>query len=1069
MSFKKLDVLLGWLVFAIAAFTYISTMEPTVSFWDCGEFIACSYKLQIGHPPGAPLFLMIGRLFSMGVEPQQVAYAVNLISALSSAFTILFLFWTISALGKKIVLRDGDWNPQKMVGVLGSSLVGSLAYAFSDTFWFSAVEAEVYAMSSLLTAIVFWAILRWEQVAEEPGADRWLVFIAYIIGLSIGVHLLNLLAIPAIGFVYYFKMFKPSWKGVVVTAVVSVIILGFVQKGVIPGIVEMAGNFELLFVNSLGLPFHIGSAVYAVLLIGLLVYTLYLSQKDSWDKWRMMGLLVAIALMVGSFSSMGFIVAGVIIASFVFLKRIDREVVNTGLLCLSVIIIGYSSYAMILVRSNANPPMDENDPENMFAMLSYLNREQYGQQPLAYGPYFNSPLDNKQPYKDGEPVYFADKATGKYIISDDRKGSIPNYASEFSTIFPRMWSPESNHIEAYKEWSKFKGTPIRYKTAQGNIETINKPKFSENLRFFFSHQVGWMYWRYFFWNFAGRQNDIQGHGNLLDGNWMSGLGFIDNARLGNQKDVPQALKSNKARNAFYLLPFLLGLVGLFYQYNQDKKDFALVAMLFFFTGLAIILYLNQYPYQPRERDYAYAGSFYAWAIWIGLGVLGLVDIISRKIKMQGPAIASIVTIVSLLAVPTLMAKDGWDDHDRSGRHTALDFAKMYLDSCAPNAVLFTNGDNDTFPLWYVQEVEGYRTDVRVINLSLLNTDWYINQMRRKAYDSDPAPFTIPEPKYRQGTRDYVPVIDQNKKAFYAKVKDIVNFMTNDKEMAQLGPNRMMNYAPTKLYSLPVDTIKVLSNGTVHPSRAGDVLPSINWKINKNYILKKDLLMLDLLANFNWDIPVYYAITTGNDAYIGLQDYFQIEGLAYRLVPFNAKSHDGQTGWVNTDVMYDNVMNKFKYGNVKDDGVYVDHNILRMCMNLRNNFARLADALQKEGKADKATAVLDKCVEEMPHKNVPYDYFMLPISEVYYKLGETEKANAILEIMSVDVVAELDYYFDLKPKLYADVSAQAQQNISILYRMNLIAQQYIAEEELGKKIIEEFKRLEQQYSSRQGAS
>jgi hypothetical protein len=1069
MTFKKLDIILGWVAFAIAAFTYISTMEPTVSFWDCGEFIACSYKLQIGHPPGAPLFLMIGRLFSLGVAPENVAYAVNLISALSSAFTILFLFWTISALGKKIVLRDGDWTPSKSISVLGSSLVGALAYTFSDTFWFSAVEAEVYALSSLLTAIVFWAILRWEQVAEKPGADRWLVFIAYIIGLSIGVHLLNLLAIPAIAFVYYFKMFKPSWKGVVITSVVSVLILGFVQKGVIPGIVEMAGNFELLFVNSMGLSFHLGSAVYAVILIVLIVYAIFVSQKEVFDKWLMLGLLVGIALLVGSFSSMGFLAAGAIAFAFVFLKVIDREVINTGLLCLSVIIIGYSSYAMILVRSNANPPMDENDPENMFAMLSYLNREQYGQQPLAYGPYFNSPLDNQEPYKDGEPVYFAEKESGQYIISDDRKSSIPNYAKEFSTVFPRMWSQESNHIQAYKEWSKYKGTPIRYKTVQGNIETINKPKFSENLRFFFSHQVGWMYWRYFFWNFAGRQNDVQGHGNLLDGNWMSGIGFIDNARLGNQKEVPDALKNNKARNYFYLLPFLLGLVGLFYQFNRDKKDFALVIMLFFFTGLAIILYLNQYPYQPRERDYAYAGSFYAYAIWIGLGVMGLIDLVANKLKLKGPAIAAVITLITLVAVPGLMAKDGWDDHDRSGRTTALDFAKMYLDSCAPNSVLFTNGDNDTFPLWYVQEVEGYRTDVRVINLSLLNTDWYINQMRRKAYDSEPAPFTIPEPKYRQGTRDYVPVIDQNKAGKFVPVKDAVNFMVSDQNMAQLSKDRRMNYAPTKLYSLPVDTQKVLQNGTVHPSRKNEVLNSIDWKINKNFILKKDLLMLDLLANFNWDIPVYYAITTGNDAYIGLQDYFQIEGLAYRLVPFKAQSQDGQTGWVNTDVMYDNVINKFKYGNVKNDGVYIDHNILRMCMNLRNNFSRLADALYREGKTEKAITVLDKCVEEMPHKNVPYDYFMLPITEVYLKLGETEKGKDILSVMHTDIAAELDYYMGMKPKLYSDVSAQAQQSISILYRMNLIAQQYLAEEDLGKQIIETFKRLEKEYSARQGVS
>lgn len=1066
MNFKKLDIIGGWIAFAIATYTYVMTMEPTVSFWDCGEFIACSYKLQIGHPPGAPLFLIIGRIFSMFAEPENAAYMINLISALSSSFTILFLFWTISALGKKLVNRNGDWNAGKIITVLGASMVGSLAYAFSDTFWFSAVEAEVYAMSSLFTAIVFWGILRWEQVADKPGSDRWLVFIAYMMGLSIGVHLLNLLAIPAIAFVYYFKKYQPNIKGIIVTALVSVIILGFVQKGVIPGIVEMAGNFELIFVNSFGLPFNTGVFIHALLLLGTLVYSFFLTHDKEDKKYPLMISLMALALLVGSFSPLGIIVAGGVLGIFMFLPRVDKVQVNTALLCLSVIILGYSSYGMVLVRSSANPPMDENDPENMFSLLSYLNREQYGSQPLLYGHYFNTPLDNSQPYKDGDPAYFADKENGKYIIADDKKQSVPNYASEFMTIFPRMWSQEGNHVSAYKQWSDFKGKPIRYKTVSGKVETINKPRFSENLKFFFSHQVGWMYWRYFFWNFVGRQNDIQGHGGISQGNWLSGIDFVDRMRLGDQKAVPDSLKDNKARNHFYFLPLILGLFGLFFQFNKSKRDFALVTMLFFFTGLAIILYLNQYPYQPRERDYAYAGSFYAYAIWIGLGVLGIVDFLTKKGRMTQVIAGGLATVMCLTAVPGLMAKDGWDDHDRSNRYTARDFAKMYLDSCEKDAVLFTNGDNDTFPLWYVQEVEGYRTDVRVINLSLLNTDWYINQMRRAAYDSKPAPFTIPEPKYRQGTRDYIPVIDRNKTGEYVDVKRVVDFFVDEKNQAMVGRDKKMNFSPTKLYSLSVDTAKVKANGTVSPEKYGEILPEVKWKIGKNFLLKKDIMMLDLIANFNWDTPVYFAITTGNDAYIGLQDHFQLEGLAYRLVPFKGVSPDGQTGYVNSEIMYNNLMNKFEYGNVKGEGVFVDHNILRMCMNLRNNFARCAEQLIREGKNEKAKDVLDRCMVEMPKENVPYNYFVLPVAEQYYRLGEKETASAILGDMQKTYVDELDYYFSLKNEYYSQINQDAQQAISILYRMNLIMQQYDASSETAIAMKENFDRLERSFSAKQ---
>ncbi len=1066
MNFKKLDIIGGWIAFAIATFTYVSTMEPTVSFWDCGEFIACAYKLQVGHPPGAPLFLMIGRFFSMWTAPEQAAYMVNLISALSSSFTILFLFWTISALGRKLLNRNGsEWNTGKTVAVVGSAMVGALAYTFSDTFWFSAVEAEVYAMSSLFTAIVFWAILRWERVSDQAGSDRWLVFIAYLMGLSIGVHLLNLLAIPAIAFVVYFKKFKPTLKGIGVTAAASVLILGFVQKGVIPGIVSMSGKFELLFVNSFGLPFHTGAFIHVIILIAAVVYAILLTHQTGDRKWKFMGLLVLISLLVASFSTLGIVTAGVIIGIFLLVPNVPDRVINTGLLCLSVILIGYSSYTMILVRSNANPPMDENNPENMFSLLSYLNREQYGSQPIAYGQYFNTPLDNKDPYTDGNPTYFQEFSKGEYVKGSHHKNTQPNYASEFMTVFPRMWSQEARHIKAYKSWSDFKGKPMRYKVYGGKMETIYKPTFAENMRFFFSHQVNWMYWRYFLWNFAGRQNDVQGHGEIVDGNWLSGINFIDSIFLGDQSNLPPSIGEHKARNTFFFLPLILGLIGIFFQFNASKRDFAIVTMLFFFTGLAIIIYLNQYPFQPRERDYAYAGSFYAFTIWIGLGVLGIIDALTQKVKMNQVVAGGLATVICLTAVPGLMAKEGWDDHNRSNRYTALDFAKMYLDSCDKNAVLFTNGDNDTFPLWYAQEVEGYRTDVRVINLSLLNTDWYIDQMSRAAYDSEPTPFSLKPHQYRQGTRDYIPVIDRNKDGKYIDVKKIVDFFSDDKNQASMGNNRKMNYSPTKLYSLSIDSAKVVANGTVPKEKVNEVLPEIQWKINKNYLLKKDILMLDLLANFNWDRPIYFAITTGNDAYIGLKGHFQLEGLTYRLVPFKGTSPDGQTGYVNADIMYDNLMNKFSYGNVKEDGVYVDHNILRMCMNLRNNFARCAEAMLQKNDIERAEKLLDKAVLEMPDHQVPFNYFMLPLIELYYKLGNSEKAEAIAKVMLDRYKEEMDYYLSLKSENYKKIGNTAQQNISIIYQINNVINRYNPNGELNTQTKEMFQSLEKQFAAK----
>lgn len=1022
MNYQKLNIITGWFVWLIATFVYLSTIEPTASFWDCGEFIATAVKLEVGHPPGAPFFMLVSRLFSMFVSPENAAMMVNVQSALSSSFTILFLFWSITYLAKKLANGGKDeMDSGKIIAILGSGVVGGLAYTFSDSFWFSAVEGEVYAMSSLFTAVVFWAILRWEAAIDhDKYANRWLILIAYLMGLSIGVHLLNLLAIPAIVFVYYFKKYEVSKKGIIWAGIFSVIILGVIQAGIIPWTVILASYFELFFVNSLGMPFNSGAYVYLVLLAAGLVYGVYYTQKQG------------------------------------------KVLLNTIMLCITVILIGYSTFGVILIRSNADTPMDENNPENVFTLLSYLNREQYGDRPLLYGQYFNTPLDNQEPYKDGKPVYYQDEKSGKYIISDDKKSSIPNYASEFCSILPRMYSSEGRHVRAYKQWSDFKGKPKRYRTISGETKTINKPTLGENIQFFLTYQIGWMYGRYFMWNFAGRQNDVQGHGDIIDGNWISGIGFIDNMRLGSQDNLPESL-DNPAKNKFYMLPLILGIIGLVFQFTKDRNNGIVVMLLFFFTGIAIVIYLNQYPYQPRERDYAYAGSFYAFAIWIGLGVYALYD--ALKNKMPSVVSAGLSSVLCVALVPGIMGAEGWDDHDRSDTYTARDFAKDYLDSCAPNAILFTNGDNDTFPLWYVQEVEEYRTDVRVVNLSLLNTDWYINQMRRKAYDSEPVPFGMEPEKYRQGTRDYVPVINKNKAGVYADVDDVMNFISDDKNAAQFSSNKRMNYFPTDMFKLKVDSAKVVANGTVPKGYEDKIVDEIKWKVGKSYIMKNDMMILDLLANNDWERPIYFAITTGDGSYIGLQKYFQLEGLAYRLVPYETSSSDGQTGEVNTAIMYDNLMNKFQWGGMEKDHIYLNENNRRMCMNLRNNFARLAEALINEGKKEKAIEVLDRCLEVMPEHNVPFNFFMLPVAEGYYKAGAPEKGNAIVSRLADIYEAELNYYFGLENEFYKSLERELQQSLSVMYRLTILTNQTYKQEELGKEIEAKFEQLQQVFSAK----
>jgi tetratricopeptide (TPR) repeat protein len=1009
-QFKRIDVILGWVTILISFIVYSLTMEPTTSFWDCGEFIASAYKLQVGHPPGAPLFAMIARVFSMlaGGDVTKVAMMVNLVSVTASAFTIGFLFWTIMAVIKRIKTLGNngepvEWDNISAFGALGAAFVGALAYTFTDTFWFSAVEGEVYAISSWFTAIVFWAMMRWDAEADKPHADRWIILIMYLMGLSIGVHLLNLLTIPAMALVYYFRKYKGDTKGAFITLGISLAIFLFITYAIIPGTISLAGVSERIFTNGLGAGFGTGLMTYIVLLF-----------------------------------------AGVCIGIFL-LQRKKKYIGTMALWSLLVILIGYSSYGLIGIRSKANTPMDENNPENVFAMKSYLNREQYGSRPLFYGPFYDAKVIK---YDKTSPIYIpayqvvkkgskkplvsfqiereakeyieksADKGSlsinKKYIVSDYKVE--PVYEPSRMTLFPRVWSAE--HKEQNESW--------------GRIQKGAKPTAWNNIVFAMRYQVGWMYIRYFMWNFSGRESDIQGHGGPLNGNWITGIGPVDQLMLGYpQKNLPKEIAENKGRNKYYMLPFLLGILGLVFHFKRDKKSFWAVFTLFIFTGLMIVFHNNAPPIQPRERDYVFAGSFYVFAIWIGLGVLGLIELIKKYGKMKD-GIALAVVPVTLLLIPGNLAKENWDDHTRANRYTARDFAFNYLNSCAPNAILFTNGDNDTFPLWYLQEVEGVRTDVRVVNLSLLNTDWYITQMKRAAYDGKAVPFGLTEPEYRQGIRDQV-LLDRSNEEFYS-IQDQMNFLRlNDKSNLYKIPDSgdELFFFKSNKFVIPVDSAKVAADTTFRRDITNRIVKALPLVLNRSYVLKADMMILDLLANFNWDRPIYFAITVGESNYLGLQDYFEVDGLAYRLVPYKVKSHDGQLGEINTEVMYDNMINKFKWGNMNVKGVYLDETNLRMTMNLRNNFYRLATALFQEGKTDKALKCLDKTEELMPDDVVAYNYFNLLIADLYLKLGKQEKATQITQILRDRTQIDVDYYASVSDKKrVSDEYGRAQQILTL---------------------------------------
>ena len=1048
-KYKFLNNLLGWITFLAASAVYLLTMEPSGSFWDCGEFISSAYKLEVGHPPGAPFFMLTGNLFTQlaGNDTGSVAKMINSMSALFSGFTILFLFWTITHVGRKIIVGDGeDIKPSQLILILGSGLVGALAYTFSDTFWFSAVEGEVYAYSSLFTALVFWLILKWEDAADHPHADRWIVLIAYLMGLSIGVHLLNLLCIPAIVLVYYYRKFEnPGMKGTLVALLVSFAIVALMMFGVIQGLVEVCGLFELLFVNALGMPYNSGVFAYVIILLGTLGWSVYESMRSEIQEKRLkISFLISIVLLGIPFIGDGYWLGALLIAAlalFLFKRKPNVKLLNTILISMLVVVVGYSSYALIMIRSSAGTPMDQNSPKDIFTLRTYLAREQYGEVPLLYGQTYVSEEKYTREgntcipsWKEGKPTWsrIIKKSEGEkdryYISQRARKYEM---ADELNMLFPRMYSTQDNHVAAYKEWAKIKGKAVKYDRC-GEQTTVIKPSFAENLRFFFNYQLNFMYWRYFMWNFSGRQNDVQSRGEVLNGNWISGIPFVDEPRVGPSDGLPHDIAGNKGHNVYYMLPLLLGVIGLLYQAYAGKKgieSFWITFLLFFMTGIAIVLYLNQTPEQPRERDYAYAGSFYAFCIWIGLGVAGLSRAIEKYLRAPA-ALAAALASAACLLVPLQMAGQNWDDHDRSNRYAVRDFGRNYLESCEPDAIIFTNGDNDTFPLWYAQEVEGIRTDVRVCNTSYLQTDWYIDQMKRQAYNSAPLPISWNREDYIQGTRDAAYIVPATDKPVDLKLAlDFVR--SNDPRYKKVpGYSQEMDYIPSQTLIYKTDSAAVVNKAVLGEKYLPYMLKEMPVDLKgKRYLGKQELIILDMLQNNNWERPMYYAITVVPDQFVRLDEYFQQTGMAYQIVPLATKNSPHA---INSEKMYDNVMNKFKWGNVNLPGVYLDETIMRMCKSYRMSvFAPLARTLIAEGENEKAIRALDRAMEIFPPEKVPMDYSVVYLGESYFQAGAREKAEAIFEEVIRTAVDNLDWCFRLSPSQRESVMAYLENNLAVI--------------------------------------
>ena len=1135
-QYRLVDNIFGWVAFVIAAFVYCSTIEPTASFWDCPEFITTAYKQEIGHPPGAPFFMLLGNFFThFASDATQVAKMVNTMSALLSAVCILFLFWTITHLARKLIISDWkEMTTSKLIAIEASGMVGALIYTFSDTFWFSAVEGEVYAFSSAFTAVVFWLILKWEDHADEPHSDRWLVLIAYMTGLSIGVHLLNLLCIPAIVLVYYYKKVPhANLKGSLLALILSFAVVVAVLYGVVPGIITVGGWFELFFVNVLGCPFNTGEIVYIICLVAAVIWGIYetYNATDKNVKRQNIAFILGFGMLGIPFYGYGWsaVICGVIVMAILWfvlgykrkqevatgvdettgitkkkmqlLPLVSARIKNTALLCMLMLMIGYSSYALIVIRSSANPPMDQNSPEDIFTLGSYLSRDQYGDRPLFYGQAYTSQValtvDGnmcKPEMKEGAPVYqrkekaTADEKDSYFIVSHKNK-----YQYAQNMFFPRMY--DAAHAQAYEDWmGGVDGTEVPYDRCGENI-MVKVPSQVDNIRFFLSYQCNFMYWRYFMWNFAGRQNDIQGNGEPEHGNWITGFSFIDDSLYGDQSKLPDDLKNNKGHNVFYCMPLILGLIGLFWQawYTRKRKvikngkeveetlpigiqQFWVVFFLFFMTGLAIVIYLNQTPMQPRERDYAYAGSFYAYAIWCGLGVLAIINLLKEKAKLSGTAIAAIVAVITLL-VPIQMASQTWDDHDRSNRYTCRDFGQNYLMSLQEkgNPIIFTNGDNDTFPLWYNQEVEGVGTDARVCNLSYLQTDWYIDQMKRPAYDSPSVPITWPRLDFCSGTNEYVTVEPGAK-------QQILDFYKQDPEAAkkQFGDepfelkNVLKYWVRSKnpdLHIIPTDTLYVtIDKEAVKKSgmmMASDTIPDkmVISLAGKSALYKGDLMMLEMIAQCNWVRPIYVALTVGEENYMNLGDNFVQEGLVNRITPFTTNKPGAKN--FDTEKAYHNIMTRFKFGNLKQKGLYIDETTMRMCYTHRRLLAQTALQLLSEHKNKKAIDILKKADVEIPDYNVPIDYMSggLDMARGWILAGQKQKAAEYVGKVWKTASQYLSYYLSLDANRFAQAQNDCIRQIMIMQSTCEVAS--MVDQKTAKKYEDQLNKLYTLYHGRGG--
>jgi hypothetical protein len=1041
-NYKKWNTILGWFTFLIALVTFSLTVEPTVSFWDAGEYILTSAKLQVGHPPGAPLFQMLGAFFSMfALEPSQVGYMLNMMSVVASAFTILFMFWTITLLLKKLISDKKDMNQQQAMAVLGSGLVGSLAFTFTDSFWFNAVETEVYAMATLIMAALFWLGLRWEQEMDEPRGNRWLILISFVIGLSFGVHFMGLLTIPAIGLVYYFKNYKDiTLKNFIIANAVSIAILLFVFKLLAPNILRLFSAFEIFFVNTIGLPFNSGSITAGLLVVAAIHFGLKYTREKKYKH------------------------------------------LNTAILCITFVSIGFSSWLLLPIRANANVVINENNPSSARELLAYYNLEQYPETHLFYGPLFTDQyayLDENNPYVDDKPKYEKDEEKGEYIIVNDYKDAKQNFNSKQAAILPRMWSGE--HAENYMMFSGFLDFKLKSEyqmenqlrsvvsdfknnVSQGNVDyedynnflkkyknyiVIEKPSLWTNITYMLEYQLGYMYWRYFMWNFSGRQDDIQGRYDN-HGNWITGIKFVDETLLGfSQDNLPSDVKNNKARNTYYFLPFILGLIGLFFLFNTDKKLFWTMLVFFLFTGIAIQFYTNVRPFEPRERDYSVVGSFYVFALWIGFGVYAIYDAIKKYLPAK--LAAPIVTIVCLILVPSILAANNWDDHDRSDKYTARAMAKMYLDSCEENGILFSIGDNDTFALWYAQEIEGYRTDVRVVNTSLFQTDWYIDQMKRKAYDSDPIPSQLTHNDYKYGTNDYIikDVVIKDT----LEIKEFLNFVTSKNPktkykyaLQQQGvdisnvrsQDLNASYLPTEYLRIPVNKENALKYGIVKPEDADKIVSHIDIRIKEGAIYKNRLLMLDVVANNDWKRPIYFTGGSfGDDDYIWMKDYLQLDGMCYKLVPIKTpvnRANPFDMGRVDTDIMYEKVKN-WDWGNSGSPDIYHDVETRKNSISYRGNLARLIEALINEEKLDKAEEIADIAMTNMPVEFFGFYTLLEPYISAYYEVGAKDKAQQVFKEVSKKYQENLSYYGSLKTqnqeRLFEDIYTDIQRYKSLV--------------------------------------